>query len=43
VVVMNRTIFWDIMLCSPFAYYLLHAGFFFGLLCNPEDGGDMFL
>jgi hypothetical protein len=22
---------------------LLHAGFFFGLLFSPEDGGDMFL
>jgi hypothetical protein len=22
---------------------MLHAGFFFGLISNPEDGGDMFL
>jgi hypothetical protein len=26
-----------------FAFFLLHAYFFFSFLLNPEDGGDMFL
>jgi hypothetical protein len=37
-------------LCNPklrqvdySACYLLHTGFLFGLFCNPEDAGDMFL
>jgi hypothetical protein len=25
------------------AFHLLHAGFFFGLFFDPEDGGYMFL
>jgi hypothetical protein len=28
-------------MCS--ACFLLHGGFFLGLLFNPEDGGSMFL
>jgi hypothetical protein len=24
-------------------YCMLYAGFLFGLIYNPEDGGDMFL
>jgi hypothetical protein len=48
VVVMKSSIFRDtrIMpqsLCSPyFAYCLLHAGFFFGLLFSLEERGDVF-
>jgi hypothetical protein len=47
-VVMKGSIFWVIMLYSPLevnqrACYLRHAGFLFGLLFNPEDGGEMFL
>jgi hypothetical protein len=28
---------------KSFAYYLLHAGYLFGLFFDPEDGGNVFL
>jgi hypothetical protein len=49
---MEISVVWDISPCSLLkvsqhfgdcACYLFHAGFFLGLLVNPEDGGDMFL
>jgi hypothetical protein len=40
-------IFWDVKPCSPSKVYrclgLLHAGFLFALLLNPEDGSAMFV
>jgi hypothetical protein len=33
----------SIFRAEPAACYLLHAGFFLGLLFDPEDEGDMFL
>jgi hypothetical protein len=42
-VVMKISVFWDI---SPQLYVEIqptfNTGFLFGLLSNPEDGGDMF-
>jgi hypothetical protein len=54
-VVTKSPIFWDITPCSTLKvnrsfvehvtsiFWLLHDGFFLGLLFDPDDGGDMFL
>jgi hypothetical protein len=53
-VVVEGSVFWGIMPCSPtfrsntpprssgYACYLLHAGFLLGLFMESEGGGDMF-
>jgi hypothetical protein len=40
---MNSSIYWDIKQQAKICVLRFHVGFLFGLLYNPEDGGDIFL